>query len=193
MFDQDRAPSQKSKICNLTNSTDYYIIVSMNKGRSAKLRQIHEGSMSFEQICRRHGLKITPQRVAIYNELSSSRRHPSAVAIHAQVRRIYPNISLGTVNTTLLTFARIGLVRVVESSGDPKRFDPVLAPHHHFRCLECGKIVDFNDRSYDNIAVPAEIRRKYLVLGTRLHLEGLCDSCKLSSKMKPSINVKRKA
>ena len=148
--------------------------------------------MSFEQICRRYGLKVTPQRVAIYHELRSSGKHPSAVAIHAQVRKSYPNISLGTVNTTLLTFARIGLARVVESSGDPKRFDPDLTPHHHFRCLKCGKIVDFNDRSYDNIAIPAEIKRKYVVLGTRLHLEGLCDSCKACSKMDVSVRSRRK-
>ncbi|MBE0432977.1 transcriptional repressor [candidate division WOR-3 bacterium] len=149
----------------------------MNKKRCAPQEQI-----SFEQICRRHGMRVTPQRVAIYNELRSSRKHPSAVAIYTRVRKYYPNISLGTVNTTLLTFARIGLARVVESSGDPKRFDPDLNQHHHFRCVKCGRIIDFAYRSYDNITVPAEIRRKYVVTGKKVHLEGLCDRCKIEAR-----------
>lgn len=151
----------------------------MNKKDSFAAGPVAPEELSFERICRKHGMRVTPQRIAIYNELRSSRKHPSAVAIYKQVSRYYPNISLGTVNTTLLTFARIGLIRVVESSGEPKRFDPDLAPHHHFKCARCGRIFDFTERSYDKIAVPAEISRKYVVTGKKVHLEGFCDTCKI--------------
>jgi Fur family transcriptional regulator, peroxide stress response regulator len=136
--------------------------------------------LSFESICRKHGLSITPQRVAIYKELISSLEHPSAVMIFNRVREYYSNISLDTVNRTLLTFNDIGLAKIVESSGDPKRFDPNLEPHHHFRCIKCGKIEDFKNQSYDALEVPPELKEKFTVMKKIVHLEGYCDKCRAS-------------
>jgi Fur family peroxide stress response transcriptional regulator len=137
-----------------------------------------ERLLSFESICREHGLSITPQRVAIYKELISSAEHPSAVRIFKKVREYFSNISLDTVNRALLTFQKIGLAKVVESSGDPKRFDPNLEPHHHFRCIRCGKIVDFKSNSYDSLEVPPELDDRFVVTEKIVHLEGFCDKCR---------------
>lgn len=131
----------------------------------------------FEKVCRENGLSITPQRTAIFRELTLSTDHPSAAAIFRKIRGYYENISLDTVNRTLLTFSDIGLAKIVESSGDPKRFDPNLAPHHHFRCTACGRIVDFENPSYDAMAIPPAIAGKFIVTGKRVHLEGVCDAC----------------
>jgi Fur family peroxide stress response transcriptional regulator len=137
-----------------------------------------ERMLSFESICREHGLSITPQRVAIYKELLSSLEHPSAIMIYKKVSEYYPNISLDTVNRTLLTFHKIGLAKAVGGSGDPKRFDPNLEPHHHFRCISCGEIIDFRDECYDALEIPAEIKEKFVVLEKKVHLEGFCDQCR---------------
>jgi len=137
-----------------------------------------ERLLSFESICREHGLSITPQRVAIYKELLSSLEHPSAIMIYKKVSEYYPNISLDTVNRTLLTFHEIGLAKAVGGSGDPKRFDPNLEPHHHFRCVSCGEIIDFRDEFYDALEIPAEIKEKFVVLEKKVHLEGFCDQCR---------------
>jgi Fur family peroxide stress response transcriptional regulator len=139
-----------------------------------------EKMLSFEKACREHSLSITPQRVAIYKELISSGEHPSAVTIFNKVREYYSNISLDTVNRTLLTFHKIGLAKIVESTGEPKRFDPNLESHHHFRCISCGEIVDFRDESYDALEIPAKIKDKFVVLEKKVHLEGLCDRCRAS-------------
>jgi Fur family peroxide stress response transcriptional regulator len=133
---------------------------------------------SFERLCHEHGLSVTPQRVAIYRELITSAEHPSAVAIFDAVRKYYAHISLDTVNRTLLTFQKIGLAKVVEGSGEPKRFDPNLEPHHHFRCVRCGRIVDFTNETYDSLEIPLEIAQKFIILGRVVHLEGMCDQCK---------------
>ena len=146
----------------------------MNSGSDITEKRLR----SFESICREHGLSITPQRVAIYKELVSSPDHPSAISIFNKVRKYYSNISLDTVNRTLLTFQKIGLAKVVESSGDPKRFDPNLEPHHHFRCISCGEIIDFRDEFYDALEIPAEIKEKFVVLEKKVHLEGFCDKCR---------------
>ncbi|BBO75296.1 transcriptional repressor [Desulfosarcina widdelii] len=133
---------------------------------------------NFENICHENGLSITPQRVAIYKELIASSEHPSAASIFNSVREYYKNISLDTVNRTLLKFQEIGLAKVVESSGHPKSFDPNLEPHHHFRCVRCGKIYDFKDEVYDALALPESIKGKFIILDKIVHLEGICDACR---------------
>ncbi len=155
-------------------SLNYLATAHMNAGSN----KTEERLRSFESICREHGLSITPQRVAIYKELVFSAEHPSAVTIFNKVREYFSNISLDTVNRTLLTFYEIGLAKVVESSGDPKRFDPNLEPHHHFRCISCGEIIDFRDEFYDALEIPAEIKEKFVVLEKKVHLEGFCDQCR---------------
>lgn len=135
----------------------------------------------FHDICRRHNLNITPQRIAVFKALLASDTHPSATAVHHMIKAEYPNISLDTVNRTLLTFHSIGLVKVVESSGDPKRFDTNTVPHHHFRCTRCGKIVDFANPAYDQLAVPETISSRFDVREKKVVLEGLCDQCREGS------------
>jgi Fur family peroxide stress response transcriptional regulator len=150
----------------------------MNKKTMRNARYLEGKLQEFREICRTQGLKITPQRLAIYQELISSKEHPSASAIYEQIKKYYPNISFGTVNSTLLVFSSIGLAKIVESSGDPKRFDPDLEPHHHFRCVKCGKIIDFHNAAYDRMAIPSEIEKRFIILEKKVHLEGLCDKCR---------------
>ncbi|KPJ72658.1 hypothetical protein AMJ52_05650 [candidate division TA06 bacterium DG_78] len=154
----------------------------MNKRDYGEHKSLQEKVRFFKKVCYKHGLKITPQRVAIYKELISSQKHPSAIMIFRKIRNYFPNISLGTVNSTLLTYAKIGIAKVVESSGDPKRFDPQLEPHHHFRCMKCGKIVDFHHDAYDAITIPAAINKKFVILEKIVHLAGLCDKCRTKAK-----------
>ncbi|WP_197460532.1 Fur family transcriptional regulator [Thermodesulfatator autotrophicus] len=131
----------------------------------------------FEEICRQHGIKVTPQRLAIYRELLTSKDHPSAVNIYEKVKEYFPHISLDTVNRTLLLFADLGLAQIIEGRGDPKRFDPNLSPHHHFRCIKCGRIIDFYCQEYDQLKVPEDLQKKYIITRMRVNIEGICDEC----------------
>ncbi len=119
--------------------------------------------------------------MAIYKELVNSTEHPSAVMIHERIRKYYPNVSLDTVNRTLITFSEIGLVKIIEGRGDPKRFDPNLRQHHHFRCTRCGRIIDFYNEEFDNLKVPEELQSKFIITGKRVNLEGICEKCKNNS------------
>ena len=131
----------------------------------------------FLKICQEHHLKVTPQRVAIYKELLNSDTHPTADSVFQVVKREYPNISFDTVNRTLLTFADIGIVDVVETFGGAKRFDPTVATHHHLHCTQCGKVIDFYNQDYDNIAVPDGVQEQFQVISKRVVLKGICKAC----------------
>lgn len=133
---------------------------------------------SLRDRCRVGALRITPQRVAIYEELCRCREHPSAEQLHARVKIRLPNISLDTVNRTLRTFARIGLAEIVEGRGNARRYDPNLNPHHHIHCVKCGTVVDFYNAPFDNLKIPSDITRKFKITGKRVVLMGICARCR---------------
>ena len=99
------------------------------------------------------GLRLTPQRTAIFRAVQASRAHPNADAVFRVVRKKYPSMSFDTVNRTLGTFAEIGLLNVVEGYGEPRRYDPNTGKHHHFRCLKCGVITDFVNEAYNDLEI----------------------------------------
>ncbi len=131
----------------------------------------------FRKKCKENKLKITPQRIVIYRELLNSKDHPNAEVLYRRVKKIIPDISLDTVNRTLLTFSKIGLVKNVEGYGEPRRYDPDVKKHHHFRCLNCNSIIDFYHKPYDDIMVPGDIEKRFTVTNKKVLLEGYCDKC----------------
>ncbi|MBU1652996.1 transcriptional repressor [bacterium] len=135
------------------------------------------GQQRFLDLCRHHHLKITPQRIAIYQRLMEAEHHPSAEDVYEAVLPDYPNISFDTVYRTLSTFAEIGLTSIVEGFGKARRFDANLDLHHHFHCEKCGAILDFTYPDFDKLSMPRELEEKFEVRRKRVVLTGLCEKC----------------
>ncbi len=132
----------------------------------------------FREKCKENKLKITPQRIVIYEELFRSKDHPNAEALYKKVKKIIPDISLDTVNRTLLTFSNIGIVKNVEGYGEPRRYDPNIKNHHHFRCINCNSLIDFDYKPYDDIIIPRDIKKRFNVTSKKVLLEGYCNTCR---------------
>ena len=147
-------------------------------GDSDKLREKLD---AFQVRCREAGLKVTPQRIAVYKVLVKTDEHPSAEMVFRKVRRGFPNISLDTVNRTLLTLNEIGAAFIVEGSGDAKRFDGNLVQHQHFKCLKCKRIVDLFNAQFGEIESTASLN-KFTILKKTVYFEGICDSCQKKRK-----------
>ena len=145
--------------------------------KSGKSDTLKEKLDAFQVRCREAGLKVTPQRTAVYKFLVKTDEHPSAEMVFRKVRMEFPNISLDTVNRTLLTLNEIGAAFIVEGSGDAKRFDGNLVQHQHFKCLKCKRIVDLFNAQFGEIEVPASLN-KFTVLKKTVYFEGICDSCR---------------
>ena len=126
------------------------------------------------------GIKVTPQRIAIYKELASTDQHPSTETIYKKIKDYYPNISLTTVYRTLETFEKLGLISVVNVLYNAARYDANLDPHHHIVCTECKKVEDVYDESLNNLDISNKTLGDYKVEGYSLLLSGVCQSCRSS-------------
>ena len=93
-------------------------------------------------ILRSHGVRVTPQRIAVAECVLGTTRHPTADEVWECVKRKHPTISRATIYNTLNTFVRKHLLRTQELRGDAVVYDPRTEPHHHFIDERTGRIYD---------------------------------------------------
>lgn len=87
-------------------------------------------------------LKVTPQRMAIYEYLLGTTEHPSAQTIFDEVQKQFPSISFATVYKTLNILRDADLVLEFNVGGDCFRYDANTNPHPHFICSKCEELSD---------------------------------------------------
>ncbi len=97
------------------------------------------------------GLKVTPQRIAIFESIVELNNHPTAENIIEYIRKNHPNISVATVYKVLEVFVENGLVDKVKTESDTMRYDAILERHHHIYCSDSEKIEDFIDAELNEI------------------------------------------
>lgn len=97
------------------------------------------------------GLKVTPQRVAIYEAIIKLKNHPTAENIIDYIKINHPNISVGTVYKVLDSLTENNLLKKVKTERDIMRYDAVFSNHHHLYCSETDRIEDFEDEKLNEL------------------------------------------
>jgi Fur family peroxide stress response transcriptional regulator len=105
----------------------------------------------FTQQLKEKGLKVTPQRIAIYEAIVKLNNHPTAENVIDYIKKNHPNISVGTVYKVLDSLVEIHLLKKVKTDRDIMRYDAVLSNHHHLYCAETDRIEDFEDEKLNKI------------------------------------------
>lgn len=128
---------------------------------------------TFIKNCKKNNIKITPQRIAIYQEISNNFSHPQAIDIYKSLIKKMPNVSYDTVNRSLMLFVDCKLIKIIERNNGARRFDPVVKNHSHFHCVKCEKIIDLEEinlkvKKYKKIAKINKVS---------IFLEGICNKC----------------
>ena len=93
-------------------------------------------------LLRDRGIQVTAQRLAVLRAVASQ-PHITADAVADVVRAEIGAISLQSVYDALGLLVSEGLIRRIQPSGSPARFeDRVGDNHHHLICRTCGRVVD---------------------------------------------------
>jgi Fur family transcriptional regulator, peroxide stress response regulator len=127
----------------------------------------------------------TVQRNSIHNYLKNSTSHPTAKDIYMAVSKKDKDIiSLATVYNTLAMMKRRGLVRELAIPNfDQKRYDPVVTPHAHLICSDCGKIADVALPLH--LGISDEHKQGFHIQDSEINFYGLCPVCKKRSRPTP--------
>ena len=121
--------------------------------------------------------RTTKQRTVILKKLRETAIHPTADEIYSMTRENLPRISLGTVYRNLELLTRQGEIHCLENGGFQKRFDGNMTPHHHVRCVQCGRIGDV-EVSMSEPDISQASAHGFTITGAEITFEGICDRCK---------------
>lgn len=122
-------------------------------------------------------LKLTPQRLAVYQYLKSNHDHPSAENIYKALQPDYPTMSLATVYKTLKTLVEIGLVQEINIGEGNFRYDGNSSEHGHIQCIKCGKVDDLHQIDFSSLNSTVEENTSYKVKWNKLFFYGVCGDC----------------
>ena len=132
--------------------------------------------------CRKRGIAVTPQRLAVIRALLASENHPSTDEICAAVRRRHPHVSLATVHRILEQFCEVGEARKVTLLHDVARYDGNVEPHHHVLCVRCRRVHDIEIPEVDKLLEGRTSLGQFTLLRCSLEIEALCSRCQLAGK-----------
>jgi len=131
-------------------------------------------SQSVRTVLRSHGLRATPQRMAVAELLLVKPSHVTAYELYENIRRKLPAISPNTIYLTLAHFEDRGLLRRFRIHGKSV-FDSNTTRHDHGHCTACGKIIDlFSSQSADR---PPEEMSDWEVSSESRVWYGKCPNC----------------
>ena len=133
----------------------------------------------FKNILQREGLKYTPQRVAVLEEILKDQGHRECENIYLALRQNGSHVSRATVYRTMDILVKNGYARKIEIGDGRARYERKIgSPHHdHLVCTSCGKIIEFVDQDVEDIQ--NKIAKRYnFKLQRHVHqLFGLCKKC----------------
>ncbi|MCK4377311.1 MAG: transcriptional repressor [Actinomycetia bacterium] len=131
---------------------------------------------------------MTQPREIILDVLSRTKKHLSAEDIYIEVYKIYPGIGLTTIYRTLDILTNMEMVSRYDFGDGRSRYelisDKKSEHHHHLICLNCGKIIDYNDyideetKLFDKLEKVLSEKHNFKINYHHVGFYGLCDKCK---------------
>jgi len=142
-----------------------------------KMLSVMKSVAELTDLFRARGLRVTPQRQAIFGLLQADASHPTVEALYDRARLDMPTISLKTVYQTVHDLEGLGELHVLDLGTGALRVDPNIEDdHHHLVCTACGRGRDL-PVAYDNLRIPSRYRSGFTVDDVEVIFRGRCESC----------------
>lgn len=138
-----------------------------------------------DEFIRRKGLRRTTQRDAVIGSAFSKDEHFTAEELYERVRKKYPDVSRATVYRTLLLLVEADLLRAVDLGDNQTTYDPNFhdkPSHNHLLCIDCGRVVEFEDSHIDLLNDCVTRRLGFKPLRQTLKIEGSCEQLRRTGR-----------
>lgn len=138
----------------------------------------HFRSLLHEHMVRR-GLRTTDQRKLIVETFFQAPNHISIEELLAQVRQQDPRVGYATVYRTLKLLTECGVAFERKFGDGLTRYELAdEASHHdHLICLECGKIIEFEEERIEQLQEEIATRHGFLLRSHKHEMYGTCTDC----------------
>ena len=124
--------------------------------------------------------KLTKQREDILKIfLNNKDKHFNAEELFKKVKKINPDVGLATIYRSLELFCELDIIHQLDFDSSYKRYELNIKGnhHHHLICMECGKIIEFNDEVLEKFENSIESEYDFNIVSHRIKFYGFCDEC----------------
>lgn len=90
-----------------------------------------------------NNIKPSYQRIKIYEYLMGTTAHPTVDTIYRALLSEIPTLSKTTVYNTLNLFVDNSIALLITIEENEARYDADTSVHGHFKCDNCGAVLDF--------------------------------------------------
>ena len=123
------------------------------------------------------GLRVTAARVALLETVRDG-DHLGVEAIAARVRDRIGHVSLQAVYDALHALTSAGLIRRIEPTDSPARFEGRVGDnHHHVVCRSCGSVADVDCAVGEAPCLTASEDHGYSIDEAEVIYWGVCPAC----------------
>ena len=130
---------------------------------------------NYTVLLKNYDLKVTPQRVAIVEELYLN-GHMNIDDLYHKLLTKFPSISLATIYKNINAMLERVFLSEVKIPNTKSVFELVKNEHAHLVCSSCGNIEDITLNTQD-VLDEVNSRSKFKISSTNLVLNGLCPNC----------------
>lgn len=136
---------------------------------------------SLQEVLRRAGLRVTAPRLAVLLSVQGTGRHRDAEAIADAARSRLGTLSTQAVYDNLHILEEAGLVRRIQPSGHPARYEARVGDnHHHLVCRRCGLTADVDCAVGAAPCLEPSTDEGFVVEAAEVIFWGLCPRCQPS-------------
>ena len=131
-----------------------------------------------DDFIRRKGLRRTGQRDTIIKAAFSKDEHFTADELFDRARKLDSETSRATVYRTLSLLVEAGLLREIDLGENQATYDPNFLDkpsHNHLLCIDCGRVVEFEDSHLDLLNDCVTRRLGYQPVRQSIKIEANCD------------------
>jgi len=134
--------------------------------------------LSLPASLRRAGLRVTAPRLAVLMAVLGEGQHRDAEAIAAAARQRLGALSTQAVYDNLHILEDAGLIRRIQPSGHPARYEARVGDnHHHIVCRRCGLMADVDCAVGAVPCLEPSADHGFLVQEAEVIFWGLCPQC----------------
>ena len=139
-----------------------------------------EEILLFRSFIKRKGLRNTPEREEIIQEIFARHDHFDVDELYLRLRRKGCKVSKASIYRNIPLIMECGLIREVWHENGHMHYEHTYGHGHHchLRCVKCGKVIEFVDKAILAMEKRLEDEYDFEVLDHRLDVTGYCETCK---------------
>ncbi|MBU2473627.1 MAG: transcriptional repressor [Candidatus Omnitrophica bacterium] len=137
--------------------------------------------METVDLLKKYNISSTFARRQIIRQAASfGQRHFSAEDILKKMRKKKSRVSRASTFRALNLFCQKGILEAIDLGKGFNLYELTdnSGHHDHLYCLGCGKILEFEDKTIEDLQVEVCRRKNFKVLKHTLKIIGLCQECK---------------